>query len=157
MLTQARLKELFVFDPYTGLFTRIKSRNKDNVGVIAGTIAHNGYVNIWVDGKLALGHRMAWIYAYGETPVELDHINGIRSDNRISNLRIATRSQNGYNQGISSKNKSGVKGVSWNKKSQKWQVHVQRQYLGMFEDLEDARLVAMKKRTELHGEFVNHG
>jgi hypothetical protein len=90
--------------------------------------------------------------------MEVDHINGNPLDNRRSNLRIVTHSQNQKNMGIGTKNKSGFKGVSWHKKAKKWQVHLRigsdRGYIGIFNDLLEAA-EAYNKAARLHyGEFA---
>lgn len=91
MLTQARLKELFHYDKETGAFTHIKARRGVRVGKILGCLANNGYLVIRADGKLYLAHRLAWMYVHGAFPPDqLDHINRMRTDNRLCNLRLAT-------------------------------------------------------------------
>jgi hypothetical protein len=115
-LTQARLKELLHYEPETGEFfwrTRSGTRGPDLAGRRAGCITSNGYWYICIDGKIYSGHRLAWLYVHGYFPKELDHINRIRSDCRIVNLREATRSQTRMNSGVRQNNPSGFKGVLW--------------------------------------------
>lgn len=147
-LTQERLKELFDYDPITGIFTRKKRPNKSNVGTKS-----LGYIRIYVDGKLYLSHRLAWLYVYGCWPSRnLDHINRTRCDNRISNLRLATPSENSQNKSIPKNNKSGIPGVRWDRKSEKWEsylrVNGKKLHLGYYDDkgkAELARIYAVKK------------
>lgn len=97
------LKQRLTYDPETGAF-------RDKSGKALGTVARGGYVVIRVQGRLQYAHRLAWIWVHGEAPAgDIDHINGVRSDNRIVNLRSATRSQNQANR--RSRNRTGYKGV----------------------------------------------
>ena len=115
MLTKERLKDILHYDMVSGIFTRLISTNgRVKAGDIAGTIMKDGYIRISVDSKQYLGHRLAWLYVYGEFPEkEIDHINTIRTDNRICNLRAANRTLNAENIISSQKNnKSGFLGVN---------------------------------------------
>lgn len=88
MIDAATLRSLLGYDPATGNFTRLN-------GVKAGGVNSLGYVQIRICGARYKAHRLAWLYVYGEWPKGfIDHINGIRDDNRIVNLRIATHKQN---------------------------------------------------------------
>jgi hypothetical protein len=113
MITQKQLKELLSYDSNTGVFTWIKkTSNRAPVGNVAGYLNHDGYVYIKINNKIYSAHRLAWLFtnkAYPENMI--DHINGNRSDNRICNLREATRVENAYNQKKQKNNTSGVKGV----------------------------------------------
>jgi len=115
-LTQERLKHLLHYNPDTVVFTWLsKPSRRINSGSIAGRIKpKKGYVEIGISGRIYLAHRLAWLYIYGTWPKEqVDHINGIRNDNRIKNLRLATTSQNQWNKKMQKNNTSGIKGVSW--------------------------------------------
>lgn len=95
MLTQDRLKELFSYNEKTGIFTRLVSiGRRGKVGNIAGSKNWDGYLLICIDNKNYAAHRLAWMYTYGSFPKITDHINGIRDDNRISNLREVTMREN---------------------------------------------------------------
>lgn len=147
-LTQNRLKEIFEYDQSTGVFLRKKRPNCLNVGTKS-----LGYVRIYVDGKLYLAHRLAWLYVYGSwPPYNIDHINRMRCDNRLSNLRLATPEENAQNKSILKNNKSGIPGVRWNKKANKWEAYLRKKgkklHLGHYDDKESAefaRLDAVKK------------
>jgi hypothetical protein len=95
MLTAEELRGQLDYDPLTGVFTwRVKPRRK-NIADCAGCIAKTGYVYISVQKKTYAAHRLAWLHTYGYWPSkEIDHINRVRSDNRIANLREATRAEN---------------------------------------------------------------
>jgi hypothetical protein len=162
MLTQQRLKELFRYNPETGEFTRLvhRSTNARKGDVIRGCKTPYGYLVINVERKVVMAHRLAWLYVYGELPakgMDIDHINGDRADNRVANLRTATRSQNLSNKRMDDRNTSGVTGVSWYKAYGKWnaQIHVQRKRinLGYFESLEDAAAARRDAEVKYFGEF----
>ncbi|WP_112901762.1 HNH endonuclease [Escherichia coli] len=163
MLTQKRMKELLTYDRETGVITRTKTISGNAVkGMVAGSIKPNGYMQIQVDGKCYLGHRLAWLHEYGEFPSGfLDHINGKRDDNRIENLRIVTPSQNCHNENMRTNNTSGIKGVTWDKRRNTWSAKLWHERrcinLGSFKDINLAKEAIMKKRRELHGEYANDG
>lgn len=100
------------------------------------------------------------MYSYGELPAaELDHINGIRTDNRIVNLRLATRAQNVHN-AVQVVGVSGIKGVTWDKVCSKWYARVSldgKTKRKKFSSLDAAAEWVRKARLSLHGEFTNHG
>lgn len=142
ILTQARLHELVCYDPDTGIFKSRATRGGVSAGSTMGTVSE-GYLQIQLDKKLYKAHRLAWFYVTGSWPPKLlDHINGEKADNRISNLREATNKQNLENRGKNSNNTSGYKGVCWHKRDGKWLAQIQhygeRIRLGMFVDLKDA-------------------
>lgn len=109
----SRVDELLSYDQDTGTFTWKIARMRGHVpGAIAGHPAQDGYRTIMIDGQAYKAHRLAWLLHTGAWPKEqIDHINRIRDDNRIENLREATKSQNQINSGIYKNNKSGYRGV----------------------------------------------
>lgn len=130
-------------------------------GKIAGTSIKKptDYVRLCILGKCFYAHIIAWLYVTGEFPKdEIDHINGIRSDNRFENLREASHSENGKNRGLSKNNTSGYKGVSFHRRSGKWKVKVGfngKGYCpGVYTTKEEAAQVYEKTAKELHGEFM---
>ena len=148
-LTAERLREILHYDPETGIFTYRRSRGPHETGDIVGHISRKsthqggGYRVIAVEGREYGAHRLAWLYVHGEFPKgQIDHRNLIRDDNRITNLRPATRSQNVANRGIQSNNTSGMKGVSWHKAAKRWVACIQQEgvyrYLGLFDTKEQA-------------------
>lgn len=143
-LSQDSLKESLSYDELTGIFVWKKPGKKRVVGNVAGT--HNkklGYVMICLDRKHYLAHRLAWLYVYGKHPTQrIDHINRIRNDNRICNLREVTCKQNLENSGMWRTNTSGYKGVCWSKTAKKWIAQITHNYkhqnLGYFKTKEEA-------------------
>lgn len=146
----------------TGIFFRNKSGGGVKKGSVAGRKKHNGYIEISINNTRYYAHRLAWLMHYGYWPEhQIDHINGIRDDNRIINLRIATNMQNQYNAKKPKNNTSGVKGVYWHKQCNKWQaycdVNGRRYSIGLFRDIEQAKVAVMNFREKMHKNFCNHG
>ena len=161
-VSQAYLLEILDYDSETGIFRWAKSRPHIKSGDIAGTIHKEGYVRIQLFKRCYAAHRLAWLYSYGDWPVGvIDHINGKTADNRLSNLRECSITQNQYNSKLSSANKSGVKGVYWSKSTKKWQASIrvggQLKHLGTFDDIQDAARARKYAAIKFHGEYVNHG
>lgn len=140
--------EVVSYDPHTGVFRWLVSRNGYGGGVKPGDHAgslRDGYVHIVVNQCTWRAHRLAWALMTGSLPakgLEIDHINGIRSDNRWKNLRLVTRTQNNRNMGLSRRNTSGVKGVSWNTRAGKWLANLKAEgrliHLGYHTTVEEA-------------------
>lgn len=109
-LTQEVLKQHVSYDELTGVFTRLVGKGK---GKQAGSInKHRHYVYIRVGGYRYMAHRLAWLYHYGEFPTgEIDHINQIKQDNRIVNLRDVTKTENQKNRSVNKNSVSGITGV----------------------------------------------
>jgi hypothetical protein len=162
MITQAELKELLNYDVDTGIFTwKIKYCRKVKVGSVVGSPDKDGYIRVRINGKDYKCHRLAWMYVYNNFPVgKLDHINGIKNDNRICNLRLANNEQNAFNAKLRTDNTSGFKNVCWNRTFKKWQVSLsinkKQTTIGYFDDIELADLVATEARNKHHKEFVRH-
>lgn len=156
------LKRQLEYNPSTGVFTWLVQKGKAFPGRQAGRLRESGYRSIRVNRKEVYEHRLAWFYTYGEWPPnDIDHINGVRNDNRIENLRCATRSENKQNTKMSRRNKSGVMGVHWDSTSGKWRAKIikpggQFKHLGFFKNLGDAAK-ARKKAEIRYGFHQNHG
>lgn len=144
MITQDYLKTILNYDKETGEWTwKIKKGTRALVGNKAGTLDNTGYIHIAIDRKVYQSHRLVWLYIYGKFPAEfLDHINNIKHDNSLKNLRECTRQQNGINRGNQSNNTTGFKGVCWKESLKKYTVRCtyqgKRVHLGCFTLLEDA-------------------
>ena len=159
MLTQTRLKEVLEYDPTTGIFTNRVSRSNMRAGSVAGCVTPNGYISISIDGKRYLAHRLAYLCVVGSFPPDhIDHINGIRDDNRLANLRVATRSENCRNSRKRSNNTTGYKGVWFDKRTGKFQAQIRingkKKYLGLFLTPEEAHRAYAKAANTLHGEYA---
>lgn len=155
-LTSERLRGVLNYDPDTGVFTRkVRTTNTVNVGDVAGNLKLNGYRCISVDGNRYQAHRLAWLYVHGVWPEEqVDHINRMRDDNRIVNLRLASGAENQQNSSHRVDNTSGHKGIGWSKRHQQWRVRIQHQnrhiYLGLFVDINDAIAARKAAEAQLH-------
>lgn len=126
-LTQEELKKRLHYDPLTGVFTRAEVHGGQQKGAVAGTVSDTGYRWISVAGKRYLAHRLAWLYATGEWPKqEIDHVNRVKDDNRLTNLRDVSRSDNCQNIGVKSNNSSGFTGVYWHQQSRRWRAEIRR-------------------------------
>jgi hypothetical protein len=161
-LTAERLREVLSYDPNSGLFVWKVKKSRAIAGSVAGTNHVKGYIVISVDGNIYLAHRLAWLYVHGVWPDEsIDHRDCNRSNNIMSNLRLATFSENNRNQPIRRNNTSGQKCVHWSKSSNKWQVRIwgdgKRIYLGSFVSQQEANEAYKKAVIEIHGEFANFG
>lgn len=161
-LTQKELKRHLHYDPNSGEFKRkTTSSRRVKVGDIAGYIHSKGYRIIRVNGRQYPAHRLAWLYMKGAFPIkEVDHINHNRADNRFSNLRVVTRSENQRNASISKKNVSGFTGVYWDNRAQRWFANIKEngraKHIGRFTQLSDA-VIARVNAEIAHGYHPNHG
>lgn len=162
-LTADRLREILNYDPKTGVFTRkIRTSNSVHIGDVTGYLNSKGYLQIHVNGKLYLAHRLAWFYVYGVWPKCLiDHKDTNRSNNRILNLREATNHQNLCNRSAQANNTSGEKGVSWDKQKRKYRAVImvlrKQKFLGYFKTVKEAAVAYSDAAHKLQGEFFYKG
>mgnify|MGYP003632980392 FL=1 len=159
MLTQERLKEVLEYNPDMGVFIWIKPPGKRlKYGEVAEYLDARGYYAIGLDKKQYRAHRLVFLYMTGSFPRnEVDHINHNRADNRWANLRDVSRTENGKNQKLNSRNTSSVCGVDWRKDISKWRVRINPGILiGNFSEFADA-VIARKEAEKQHGFHANHG
>lgn len=155
-LTAERLRELFHYNPDTGIFTRrVKTCNSIPIDSPVGSLnKKDGYLRVKIDFRSYSLHRLAWLYTYGSFPVEMvDHRNGIGTDNRIANLREVTRAGNLQNQRKAQRNsRSGLLGVYPN--SGKWRAVISTngvsKALGNFETKELAYEAYLAAKRVMH-------
>lgn len=164
-LRYEEVARLFTYDRETGvLYWRIRNRNTIQHKYVAGSLNGNrdGYRRVKVKGKIYLEHRIIMMLCFGHIPenAEIDHINHVRDDNRLSNLRFVTRRENMRNQSLSSKSTTGVTGVHFSKARKKYvaQIKVNQKiiFLGNYDTLEEAAAA----RAEANVKFNfndNHG
>lgn len=153
----ATLRELFNYDPDTGLFTRLKRVSQRGlVGTVAGCVNVNGYVHIKIACRGYKAHRLAWLYMTGEWPEhEVDHEDRDRTNNRWKNLRAATHKQNQENRTPRHDSSSGITGVLWSNRDQAWRVTIciegRKRHIATRKSLEEAAAIraaaALKYQT----------
>lgn len=159
------LHELLRYNHFTGEFTwkGAPSFTNRHGGKQAGTRRPNGYILIGIPGHGQIfAHRLAWVYVHGAIPddVEIDHIDGDPSNNAISNLRLATSSEQKRNRRVQSNNRSGLKGAYYHAchKGKKWRSQIkvgdQLIFLGYFHTAEEAHAAYAKAAAEHFGEFA---
>jgi hypothetical protein len=152
----ARQKEIF------GDAIRVRGWNTRHAGKPAfTTILSDGYRRGCVLNQRHLAHRVIWALRYGVWPVDqIDHINGVRSDNRISNLRVVSNMENGRNQRLRKNNTSGVMGVCWDSKHCMWRSQIsvcgKTIYLGLYSSLDEAASARETAKIRF-GFHQNHG
>ena len=167
MLTQSELKSRFEYHPDGALVRRYGTSGNGNfAGAVIGcqpkTLGNRAhrYTSVKIAGKSYRLHRLIYMYHHGEVPEQLDHINGDLLDNRIENLRAVTHSQNCMNRKMRKNSTSGIKGVHWNSKKEKWVACVGLNYksygAGEFDTKEEPAAAVAKLREKLHGEYAKH-
>jgi hypothetical protein len=158
-LTQEYLKRILVYDDGK-LIWNVKRGRYVKIGTIAGKLRKDLYTDIKIDGRMYLLHRLIWMYFNGKFPDQyIDHINHIRIDNRIENLREVSRLENNRNHKKSKINTSGVTGVVWHKRDQEWRVQMNidgKRVSKGFLKIEDA--IEYRKNFETNNNYhINHG
>lgn len=157
VLTAERLRTVLSYDHETGIFLwKVALSRCIKVGAVAGARHVEGYLVIWVDGRSYKAHRLAWLYVHGEWPPRLDHEDGVKNNNRLANLRVATYSQNSANTGRYRNNTSGFKGVHF--LEGKWAAQIRKEgkkhYLGRYETPQAAHDVYCKAAEAMFGTFA---
>lgn len=161
-LTQAALKKFFVYNPFTGEFTRrLYSGTCGKIGDVVGTPHNQGYLAVSLNTKSYLAHRLVWLYMYGFFPKEeIDHIDHNRSNNALSNLRLVSSLENKQNTRLSKNNTTGHNGVALHKPTGKYRAYImvnrKHIHLGLFETLQEA--IDARKQADITYNFhKNHG
>jgi len=161
-LSATHLRQILTYDVDTGLFRWNVSRGKVRAGQLAGKTGCNtsGYKEIMIDYRMYRSHRLAWLYVTGEWPaLQIDHINGDRTDNRFCNLRLATHSENQANMKRKRTNGSGFKGVCRDKGQWRAKITVDRKIfdLGRFGTPEEAHQAYVAAAAAHRGIFARAG
>lgn len=150
-LTHETLLSLLEYDPDTGVFIwKVDRKRLAKTGTIAGSINGSGYRQISVNGKLYLAHRLAWFYCFKEWPYNvIDHINGIRTDNRLDNLQDVTQNKN-VRKASRKLSSSGLRNVQkvHNRYTASIKVNGKSIYLGVFDSGEDASACVDRYKKE---------
>lgn len=157
-----RLRSLLRLDPDTGLLHWLAERpNGAKPGDVAGWQDRNRYMRVEVDQVKLAAHRVAWALHTGYWPpdgMQIDHINGIKTDNRPVNLRLANNSENQCS-AKSRPGRSGLRGVDWSIKMGRWRAKIMKGkrtiHLGYFHDKNEAHAAYCQAAAEIHGPFRN--
>lgn len=154
------INERLAYDPNTGALTWLVSpANNAPIGSVAGAQLKTGYRKITINDHQMLAHHVAWWLHYGEWPeMQVDHVNGIRTDNRIANLRLATQAQQNFNTLPSCKNTSGIKGVALCSKTKMWRAYItvkrKQLFLGNYRNKQDAIAARLAAEGRICGDFI---
>lgn len=156
--TQAEIRTRF---DYRSDGTLLRKVQKIGAPEKVGGVDSQGYIRIRMDEHRFLAHRLVYAYHTGCWPDQIDHINGVRSDNRIENLREATSRQNAINRKVRTGSTGITQGLCWYKPRQKWRIQIsvggKIHHAGYYHDVELAELVAQELREKYFGEYSRGG
>lgn len=159
MTQQEELKQIYTYNPVSGWFINRYSRGRAKIGERAGYLDVHGYRRMVIDYVKHYEHHLAWLYMNNEYPDEIDHVDGNRNNNAISNLRLCTRTQNCFNSNRST-GESGLKGAYLDKRNLQWyskiQIGGQVKFLGNHDSAQEAHEAFMAAVELHHGEFAFH-
>lgn len=151
MLDVDVIRKEFSYDEVTGQIIRVKTGNA------VGFRCTSGYTRVDFMGRRIAAHRLAWAFVNGEWPThEIDHINGIKSDNRLVNLRDVSRSTNAQNlrHAMPRRLRDAPLGVSWHRAAKRWRAMIwdgsKNLYLGLFDDPNEAHEIYLEAKRKLH-------
>lgn len=156
-LTAERVRELFEYDPDSGVLSwKGPRKGRQKQGLEAGFLISDGYQKVGIDGRRYPLHRVVWLYVFGVWPEgQIDHVNGVRSDNRISNLRDVTAAVNCQNvRKARGSSKSGLLGASWHKQRNRFQAQIKvdgsSRFLGLYATAEEAHQAYLVAKRQMH-------
>ena len=153
------LHTVFKYDPLTGAIVRTVRMGNYGAGTVCASKAQNGYIKITFRGEQMLGHRLAWFLYYKEQPpLQIDHINTIKTDNRIANLRVTTTSQNQMNIQVHDRSKTGIKGIMPVRNGTLYRAEVcvdGKRYQKHSKHIDVLEAWVTSKRAELHKGFAS--
>lgn len=156
LITANSARSVLSYDPAAGEFRWKQKQGKMRAGALAGSITNDGYVGLGIFKHFYRAHRVAWLMTYGEWPEgAIDHVNGIRTDNRIANLRIASQLINTQNRHAANKGtRSGLIGASWKTKIGRWVAQIRYNgklhHIGYSETAEAAHAAYVAAKRRLH-------
>ncbi len=158
-ITAEMVRAAFHYNTKTGKLIRRERNNRSAAGTEAGRLNHHGYRIVNIGCRSFAAHRIVWLHVYGAWPKGLiDHVNGRKSDNRIANLREANYSENGRNRKPNRTNKTGVLGVWWSLRKERYIAHIahhgKKYNLGIFKTIEEATAARVAAEKRLFGEFI---
>lgn len=151
-----RFRSILSYAPDTGILTNLVNRGKNkSAGMVAGYVMNSGYVLLSIENKRYYAHRVAWLMTHNEWPIFIDHINGIRSDNRLINLRSVSRQTNMQNQRSAGKrNSTGYLGVTYDKRNDKFVAQIvvggSHKHIGSFDLAEQAHSAYVHEKRLVH-------
>lgn len=160
-LTQKELKDLYDYDPLTGVFSYRNVRGKYS-GDVAGTKKADGYIQMKVKGRTYKAHHLAWFYEHGVWAEVIDHIDHNKSNNAIANLRATTYKANAKNQSLRCDNQSGVQGIHWQASKNRWVARIREGSKFLWEkkypfDQFDTAVAEREAKLQELGFHINHG
>lgn len=159
-LTQALLHKFYNYDAATGVLTHRLPQHGKEIGDAIGSLANTGYLAMAINNTDYLVHRIIWMYVHGYMPEQVDHIDHVKTNNALNNLREVTNTINSKNASVSKNSATRVNGVSFNKARNKYRAYVtvnrKQINLGSFDTLDEA-IEARRKADNEHDFHTNHG
>lgn len=156
-ITPARAAELLAYDPETGILQwKERSARCIAIGDVAGALKQDGYISVSIGRRSYPAHHIAWAITHGEWPHMIDHINGVKSDNRIYNLRVSDIKHNTQNQRRAHKSNlsSGILGVHFYARTGRWRATIwadgRNHFLGYHATADKAQQVYLEAKRRLH-------
>ena len=156
-ISQQEALELFTYSDGK-LLWKVSPAYRIKAGTEAGSVRENGYIVIAYKKHFYRAHHLVYLMFNGEYPKQIDHVNTVRDDNRIENLRLATDSENQWNRSLNANNTTGHKNVKWVQRLRKYVVAIainaKSKHIGVYVNLQDAIEAAANARNQLHGSFA---